>query len=145
MQFVPAKEALLAISDQYFRGFDQNYPDFYRFKEWEREFDAYVAGNNLPNLQFVRFRMITSATSPRPSTASRPPTRKCRTMTTSSAPGTNQAFARARQTPQYWQAVMQGQNFAVEDALDTERFNRALWHGLMGHIDYPTPIRVALR
>ena len=66
--------------------------------------------------------------------------------TASTAPaGTSQAFARARQTPQYWQAVMHGQNFDVEDALDTDRFNRALWHGLMGQMDYPTPIRRAPR
>jgi hypothetical protein len=27
---------------------------------------------------------------------------------------------------------MAGQHFAVEDALDDARFNRALWHGLLG-------------
>jgi DNA-binding beta-propeller fold protein YncE len=30
----------------------------------------------------------------------------------------------------YWAAAMKGQNFAVEDHLDTAAFNRALWEGL---------------
>ena len=30
----------------------------------------------------------------------------------------------------YWAAAMAGQNFAVEDRLDTAAFNRALWRGL---------------
>jgi YVTN family beta-propeller protein len=38
----------------------------------------------------------------------------------------------------YWEKVMKGQNFAREDALDVARFNRALWHGLMGSAPYPT-------
>ncbi|NOZ36537.1 MAG: hypothetical protein GXP11_00430 [Gammaproteobacteria bacterium] len=33
----------------------------------------------------------------------------------------------------YWSKVMQGQNFASEDRLDTERFNQALWQGLKGN------------
>ena len=49
------KEALLAITDSYFRGFDNKFPDYWRFKEWEREFDGYVQGRNLPNLELVRF------------------------------------------------------------------------------------------
>jgi hypothetical protein len=32
----------------------------------------------------------------------------------------------------YWEQVMAGQHFAVEDDLDEARFNRALWHGLLG-------------
>jgi YVTN family beta-propeller protein len=46
---------LAAVTDPYFRAFDNAYPDFRRELEWEREFDAYVAGNNLPDLEFVRF------------------------------------------------------------------------------------------
>ena len=40
--------------DPYFRSFDPNLPDFWRFKEWEREFDGYVASGRLPELQLVR-------------------------------------------------------------------------------------------
>ena len=48
------KAALLNATDLYFRGFDQNFPDFWRFKEWEREFDHYVANGELPRLELVR-------------------------------------------------------------------------------------------
>jgi len=48
------KAALQPITDQYFRGFDNNFPDFYRVKEWEREFDEFEKDGNLPNLEFVR-------------------------------------------------------------------------------------------
>lgn len=43
------------VTDPYFRGFDNAYPDFRREIEWEREFDEYVAHRNLPDLEFVRF------------------------------------------------------------------------------------------
>lgn len=52
--FYPSKAALLSVSDPYYRGFDQAFPDFWRFKEWEREFDGYVAGGKLPALSLVR-------------------------------------------------------------------------------------------
>jgi hypothetical protein len=48
------------------------------------------------------------------------------------------AFAEPRRDAAYWQQVMAGQNFKVEDDLDEGRFNRALWHGLMGE-DRPFP------
>ncbi len=35
-----ANGALRPNTDPYFRGFDQSFPDFYRFKEFEREFDS---------------------------------------------------------------------------------------------------------
>lgn len=54
VQFYPTKAALLNVSDPYFRGYDMKLADFWRFKEWEREFDGYVAKGNLPNLQLVR-------------------------------------------------------------------------------------------
>jgi YVTN family beta-propeller protein len=46
---------LADVTDPYFRGFDNAYPDFRRELEWEREFKQYVAGRNLPDLEFVRF------------------------------------------------------------------------------------------
>ncbi len=49
------KAALQPLTDQYFRGFDLNYPDFYRYQEWAREFAGYVANKNLPSLSLVRF------------------------------------------------------------------------------------------
>ncbi len=52
---VPIRPQLVGITDPYFRAFDNAYPDFRRELEWEREFDQYVAHNNLPNLELVRF------------------------------------------------------------------------------------------
>ncbi len=50
----PTKPALAAVTDPYFAGFDQRLPDYWRFKEWEREFDSYVSNGNLPALEFLR-------------------------------------------------------------------------------------------
>ena len=36
----PTDVALTPFTDPYFRGFDNSLPDFWRFKEWERDFDA---------------------------------------------------------------------------------------------------------
>lgn len=54
VQFYATKAALLNISAPYFRGYDMNLADFWRYKEWEREFEGYAAQGNLPNLQLVR-------------------------------------------------------------------------------------------
>ncbi len=48
------KANLQQVTDPYFRGFDQRFPDYWRFKEWEREFDDFAAHDNLPNLELVR-------------------------------------------------------------------------------------------
>ncbi|HJX85091.1 MAG TPA: alkaline phosphatase family protein, partial [Candidatus Angelobacter sp.] len=45
---------LQGVTDEYFRGFDQRLADYWRFKEWEREFDGFVKDGNLPNLSLVR-------------------------------------------------------------------------------------------
>ncbi len=52
--FTPANASLMAISDPYYRGFDQGFPDYWRFKAWEREFDGFVAAGTAPNLMMVR-------------------------------------------------------------------------------------------
>ncbi len=52
--FVPAKAALMNVSDPYFRGFDQAFPDYWRFKEWEREFDGFAASGTAPQLMLLR-------------------------------------------------------------------------------------------
>lgn len=48
------------------------------------------------------------------------------------------AFATPRHDAAYWERVMAGQNFTVEDKLNTSRFNLVLWQGLMGETPYPT-------
>ena len=40
--------------DPYFRAYDQVYPDFWRFNEWNREFQQFVANGNLPALEMIR-------------------------------------------------------------------------------------------
>ncbi len=47
--------ALQPYTDPYFRGFDNVLPDYYRFTEWQREFDTNYANGGLPHLSFVRF------------------------------------------------------------------------------------------
>jgi YVTN family beta-propeller protein len=51
----PADAALAKHTDIYFRSFDNAFPDYYRYKEWEREFDTKYAKGGLPNLSLVRF------------------------------------------------------------------------------------------
>ena len=51
----PASVSLFPYTDPYFRGFDNNFPDYYRYTEWEREFDSNYAKGGLPSLSLVRF------------------------------------------------------------------------------------------
>lgn len=53
--YYAANRSLLAISDPYFRAFDQAFPDFWRYREWEREFDGFMTAGKAPNLMLVRF------------------------------------------------------------------------------------------
>jgi YVTN family beta-propeller protein len=50
----PANPTLAPLTDLYFRGFDNKFPDFWREREWEREFDGYGASGDLPALSLVR-------------------------------------------------------------------------------------------
>jgi DNA-binding beta-propeller fold protein YncE len=45
---------LRKYSDKYFRGFDNSFPDYFRFTEWRREFRQYEKDGKLPNLSLVR-------------------------------------------------------------------------------------------
>ncbi len=54
----PANIALSPFTDPYFRGFDNNLPDYWRYTEWARDFDAQynnAGGSDLPALTLVRF------------------------------------------------------------------------------------------
>lgn len=53
IQGVSTKRSLHDMTDEYYRGFDQSYPDRYRYEEWKREFDGFVKGKNLPSLTLV--------------------------------------------------------------------------------------------
>ena len=50
----PTNAALAPYTDPYFRGFDNNFPDYDRYTEWERDFDANYAKGGLPTLSLVR-------------------------------------------------------------------------------------------
>jgi len=50
----PAHPALLKKTDPCFRGFDQTFPDFFRYMEWAREFNNYVKHNNFPAFETLR-------------------------------------------------------------------------------------------
>jgi DNA-binding beta-propeller fold protein YncE len=50
----PSDELPAGSTDVYFRGYDMAYPDYWRYKEWKREFDMYVENGKLPNLSLVR-------------------------------------------------------------------------------------------
>ncbi|MBN3849691.1 bifunctional YncE family protein/alkaline phosphatase family protein [Paraburkholderia sp. Ac-20342] len=54
IQVHPVKPTLVNLTDPYYRGFDQSYPDTFRELEWNREFQQYVANGNLPSFEFVR-------------------------------------------------------------------------------------------
>lgn len=54
VQVAPLDPALALLTDVYFRGFDQSYPDLWRFNEWKREFDQFADAGNLPSLSLVR-------------------------------------------------------------------------------------------
>ena len=39
----------------------------------------------------------------------------------------------------YWAAKTKGMDFSVEDHIDSAKFNRIIWHGLVGKdVPYPT-------
>ena len=54
VQVAPLDPALETLTDLYFRGYDQVYPDLWRYNEWKREFDEFVANGDLPSLSLVR-------------------------------------------------------------------------------------------
>jgi DNA-binding beta-propeller fold protein YncE len=51
----PAHKSLLNRTDLCFRGYNNAFPDFFRYKEWAREFNKQVKTNTFPSLSLVRF------------------------------------------------------------------------------------------
>ncbi len=56
-QAPPARRSLMRYTDLYYRGWDLNTPDRYRYEEWKREFDGYVRHGNLPAFESVELMM----------------------------------------------------------------------------------------
>ena len=50
----PTSPNLRGVTDPYYRGYDNAFPDVFRFTEWQREFNQYVVDGNLPSLSLVR-------------------------------------------------------------------------------------------
>ncbi len=56
-QAPPARSSLMHDTDLYYRGWDLNTPDRYRYEEWKREFDGYVRHGDLPTFESVELMM----------------------------------------------------------------------------------------
>jgi YVTN family beta-propeller protein len=56
-QAAPVRPALADRTDPYYRGWDLNTPDRYRYEEWKREFAGYVRNDNLPSFEAVCLMM----------------------------------------------------------------------------------------
>ncbi|MEO9170781.1 MAG: hypothetical protein ABI282_11455, partial [Candidatus Baltobacteraceae bacterium] len=56
-QSPPARPSLVGRTDVYFRGWDLNTPDRYRYEEWKREFDGYVKRGDLPSFEAICLMM----------------------------------------------------------------------------------------
>jgi DNA-binding beta-propeller fold protein YncE len=52
--FFPTKASLAPHTDIYFRGFDMAFPDFWRVREWQREFAEQVTARTMPSLTLLR-------------------------------------------------------------------------------------------
>jgi YVTN family beta-propeller protein len=52
--FYVDKAALMPLTDPYYWGFNMALPDFWRFKEWAREFDGFAKQGRAPDLMLVR-------------------------------------------------------------------------------------------
>ena len=53
VQAIPVQTELWGRTDVYYRGWDLDVPDQYRFEEWKREFDGYVRERDLPSFEVV--------------------------------------------------------------------------------------------
>jgi hypothetical protein len=51
--FFPANTSLMLYSDPYYQIFNPAFPDYWRYREWKREFDAFSTSKTLPNLMLV--------------------------------------------------------------------------------------------
>jgi YVTN family beta-propeller protein len=56
-QAPPCRPSLMARTDRYYRGWDLNTPDRYRYEEWKREFDGYVKHGDLPAFESIDLMM----------------------------------------------------------------------------------------
>lgn len=50
----PNNPTLIPLTDLFYRGYDNAFPDVWRVEEWQREFAQFVTNKNLPNLSLLR-------------------------------------------------------------------------------------------
>ncbi len=50
LQSQPSTPSIRALTDRYYRAFDQTYPDIFRIEEWKREYAGFIARGDMPNL-----------------------------------------------------------------------------------------------
>ncbi len=53
LQAAPSTPSIQAITDRYYRAFDQTYPDIYRIEEWRRELKEFEKHDDMPNLMVM--------------------------------------------------------------------------------------------
>jgi len=53
LQTSPSTPTIQAITDRYYRAFDQTYPDIYRIEEWRRELKEFEKHDDMPNLMVM--------------------------------------------------------------------------------------------
>ncbi len=53
LQSSPSTPSIQPITDEYYRAFDQTYPDIWRIEEWTREYNNYVTAGNMPSLEVM--------------------------------------------------------------------------------------------
>jgi YVTN family beta-propeller protein len=57
VQAIALRPSLHGRIDQYYRGWDLNVPDVYRYEEWKREFDGFVRTGTLPDFEVLTLMM----------------------------------------------------------------------------------------
>lgn len=53
LQSQPSTPSIRALTDRYYRAFDQTYPDIYRIEEWKREYTNFEKYGGMPNLMVM--------------------------------------------------------------------------------------------
>jgi DNA-binding beta-propeller fold protein YncE len=53
LQSAPSTPSIQAGTDEYYRAFDERYPDIFRIEEWEREYANFVATKTMPTLEVM--------------------------------------------------------------------------------------------
>jgi hypothetical protein len=131
----------LPLTDPYFRGFDNQLPDYYRYIEWAREFDAQVQTNSFPTFETVRF--IHDHTGNFDTAIDGVNTPELQQADNDYAVGllvdkvAHSPYRFNTLISTWWAAHTRGFAFVKEDLNDADAYNRVLWQGTLGERPYP--------